>query len=158
MLLWIYPILASRFATRFVTILGKKRGPKGNNHWRKTEIEASLDLILIWWKERELLQRERGKMRSEKCQFGPRETEPSSHVQPNADSSCPRRSLSSCLTRSLSTSPTWRGPTRQHDAAPHDAAPHVSTERSTKRESYRPKLLRRVSDKGLGKTEEKLRS
>jgi hypothetical protein len=58
MLLWIYSILASRFATRFVTILGKKWGPKGNNHWRKTEIEASLDLILIWWKERELLQRE----------------------------------------------------------------------------------------------------
>ena len=78
MLLWIYPILASRFATRFVTILGKKRGPKGNNHWRKTEIETSLELILIWWKERELLQRERGKRRSEKCQFGPRETEPSS--------------------------------------------------------------------------------
>jgi hypothetical protein len=72
MLLWIYPILASRFATRFVTILGKKQGPKGNNHWRKTEIEASLDLILIWWKERELLQRERGekgalKRRSEKA-------------------------------------------------------------------------------------------
>jgi hypothetical protein len=67
MLLWIYPILASRFAIRFVTILGKKRGPKGNNHWRKTEIEASLDLMLIWWKERELLQRERGKWRSEKA-------------------------------------------------------------------------------------------
>jgi hypothetical protein len=66
MLLWIYSILASRFATRFGTILGKKRGPKGNNHWRKTQIEASLDLILIWWKERELLQRERGKRRSEK--------------------------------------------------------------------------------------------
>jgi hypothetical protein len=100
MLLWIYPILASRFVTRFVTILGKKREPKGNNHWRKTEIKASLDLILIWWKERELLQRERGKRRSEKCQFGPRETEPSSHVQPNAVSSCP--------TWSLSTSPTRR--------------------------------------------------
>jgi hypothetical protein len=67
MLLWIYPILASSFFTRFVTILGKKRGPKGNNHWRKTEIEVSLDLILIWWKERELLQRERGKRRSKKA-------------------------------------------------------------------------------------------
>jgi hypothetical protein len=67
MLLWIYPILASRFATRFVTRLGKKRGPKGKNHWRKIEIEASLDLILIWWKERELLQRERGKRRSQKA-------------------------------------------------------------------------------------------
>jgi hypothetical protein len=44
-----YTILASRF----VTILGKKWGPKGDNHWKKTEIEASLDLILSWWKERE---------------------------------------------------------------------------------------------------------
>jgi hypothetical protein len=123
MLLWIYPILASRFATKFVTILGKKREPKGNNHWRKTEIEASLDLILIWWKERELLQRERerGKRRSEKYQFGPRETEPSSHVQPNAVSSCP--------TRSLSTSPTRRGLVLSH-AVPfyqsHVMRPHTS--------------------------------
>jgi hypothetical protein len=127
MLLWIYPILASRFAIRFFTILGKKRGPKGYNHWRKTEIEASLDLILIWWKERELLQRKRGKRRSEKCQFGPRETEPSSHVQPNA--------VSSCLTQSLSTSPTRRGlilshavpfyqphATRLHTTRPHTSA------------------------------------
>ena len=117
MLLWIYPILASRFATRFVTIFGKKRGPKGNNHWRKTEIEASLDLILIWWKERELLQRERGKRRSEKCQFGLRETEPSFHVQPNAVSSCP--------TRSLSTSPTRRGPTRRSPTRQNPAPAHV---------------------------------
>jgi hypothetical protein len=127
MLLWIYPILASRFGTRFVTILGKKWEPKGNNYWRKTEIEASLDLILIWWKERELLQRERRKRRSKKCQFGPRETELSSHVQPNAISSCP--------TRSLSTSPTWRGlvlshaipfyqphATRTHTTRPHTSA------------------------------------
>jgi hypothetical protein len=126
MLLWIYPILASRFATRFVTILSKKRGPKGNNHWRKIEIEASLDLILIWWKERELLQRERGKRRSEKCQFRPRETEPSSHVQPNAVSSSP--------TWSLSTSPTRRGlvlshavPFYQpHTMRPHTTRPHTS--------------------------------
>jgi hypothetical protein len=67
MLLWIYLILTSRFPTRFVTILGKKWGPKGNNHWRMNKIEASLDLILIWWKERELLHRERGKRRSEKA-------------------------------------------------------------------------------------------
>jgi hypothetical protein len=126
MLLWIYPILASRFVTRFVTILGKKWEPKGNNHWRNTDIEASLDLILIWWKERELLQRERGKRRSEKCQFGPRETEPSSHVQPNAVSSYP--------TRSLSTSPTRRGlvlshalPFYQpHATQPHTTRPHTS--------------------------------
>jgi hypothetical protein len=116
MLLWIYPILASRFATRFVTILGKKRGTKGNNHWRKIEIEASLDLILIWWKERELLQRERGKgdlkrHSKRQCQFGPRETEPSSHVQPNAVSSCPTRPLSTSPAR---RGPTWRSPTRQH--------------------------------------------
>ena len=117
MLLWIYPILASRFATRFVTILGKKWGPKGNNHWRKTEIEASLDLILIWWKERELFTEREGKKAlwkgalKSQCQFGPRETEPSSHVQPNAVSSCP--------TRSLSTSPTWRGPTRRGPTRQH---------------------------------------
>jgi hypothetical protein len=118
--LWIYPILASRFATRFVTILGKKRGPKGNNHWRKIEIEASLDFILIWWKERELLQRE-GKRRSEKYQFGPRETEPSSHVQPNAVSSCP--------IRSISTSPMRRGLVLSHAVPfyqPHAMRPHMT--------------------------------
>jgi hypothetical protein len=121
MLLWIYPILASRFATRSVTILGKKWGPKGNNHWRKTEIEASLDLILIWWKKRELLQRERGKRRSERCQFGLRETEPSSHVQPNAVSSCP--------TWSLSTSPMWRALVLSHAVPfyqPHATRPHMT--------------------------------
>jgi hypothetical protein len=112
MLLWIYPILASRF----VTILGKKRGPKDNNHWRKTEIEASLDLILIWWKERELLEREGKKVLwkgalKRQCQFGPRETEPSSHVQPNAVSSCPTWSLSTSPTR---RGPIQRGPTHQH--------------------------------------------
>jgi hypothetical protein len=79
-------------------------------------------LILIWWKERELLQRERGKRRSEKVlwkcalkrqyQFGLRETEPSSHVQPNAVSSCP--------TRSLSTSPIRRGPTRRGPTCQHE--------------------------------------
>jgi hypothetical protein len=128
MLLWIYPILASRFATRFVNILGKNRWPKGNNHWRKTEIEASLDLILIWWKERELLQRERGKRCSEKYQFGPREIEPSSHVQPNAVSSYP--------TRSLSTSPTRRGLIlshavpfyHPHATRPHTMRPHTSAQ------------------------------
>jgi hypothetical protein len=121
MLLWIYPILASRFATRFFTILGKKRGPKGNNHSRKTDLEASLDLILVWWKERELLQRERGERRSKKCQFGPRETEPSSHVQPNAVSSCP--------TRSLFTSPTRRCLILSHAVPfyqPHVTRPHTS--------------------------------
>ena len=71
---WIYRTVDSRFAA----ILGKKRVPKGTSNSRKTEIEASLDLILIWWKERELLQREREKRRSEKYQFGLRETEPSS--------------------------------------------------------------------------------
>jgi hypothetical protein len=134
MLLWIYPILASRFATRFVTILCKKRGPKGNNHWRKTEIAASLDLILIWWKERELLQRERG----EKCAlkmliWAERDRTKLSHTtkrglilshavpfyQPHATRSCP----------------VPRGPFL---SAPCDAAPHVSTKRSTKRKSSRP--------------------
>jgi hypothetical protein len=150
MLLWIYPILASRFATRFVTILGKKREPKGNNHWRNTEIEASLDLILIWWKERELLQRERGKRRSEKCQFGPRETEPSSHVQPNVVSSCPTRSLSTSPTRSR---PVPRGPflPAPRDAAPHDTTLHVSMERSTKRESSRPSSFWGFQTRAWGK-------
>jgi hypothetical protein len=77
-------------------------------------------------RERTVTERERGKRRSEKCQFGPRETEPSSHVQPNAVSSCP--------TRSLSISPTRRGlilshavPFYQpHTTRPHTTRPHTS--------------------------------
>jgi hypothetical protein len=155
MLLWIYPILASRFATRFVTILGKKRGPKGNNHWRRTEIEASLDLILIWWKKRELLQRERRKMRSEKCQFGPRETEPSSHVQPNTVSSYP--------TRSLSTSPTRRSLVLSHTVPfyqPHVTRPHTTRPDTSARNGQlnRNPPLRAPSEgfrQGLGENWEK---
>jgi hypothetical protein len=70
-------------------------------------------------RERTITERE-GKRRSERCQFGPRETEPSSHVQPNAVSSCP--------TRSLSTSPTRRGLVLSHAAAfyqPHAMRPHT---------------------------------
>jgi hypothetical protein len=126
MLLWIYPILASRFATRFVTILGKKWGPKGNNHWRKIEIEASLDLILIWWKERELLQRE-GKKALWKGALK------------NANLGRERQN------RPLTYNQTWSRPVpcglflpAPRDAAPHDAAPHINTERSTKRESSCP--------------------
>jgi hypothetical protein len=105
-----YTILASRF----VTILGKKRGPKGNNHWRKTEIEASLDLILIWWKERELLQRERGKRRSEKAM----------PIWPERD----RTELSRTTKRGLVLShavPFYQ---------PHTTRPHMSAQkRTTKR-------------------------
>jgi hypothetical protein len=133
MLLWIYPILASRFATRFVTILGKKQGPKGNNHWRKTEIEASLDLILIWWKEIELLQREGKKALCKMPIWAERD----------------RTELSRTTKRGLVLShavpfyqphATWshsvpRGPFLP---APRDAAPHISTEWSTKWESSRP--------------------
>jgi hypothetical protein len=53
---------------------------------------------------------EKGALKSQ-CQFGPRETEPSSHVQPNTVSSCPTQSLSTSPTR---RGPTRRGPTRQH--------------------------------------------
>jgi hypothetical protein len=123
MLLWIYPILASRFATRFVTILGKKQGPKGNNHWRKTEIEASLDLILIWWKERELLQREGGKMCSEKAM----------PIWPERD-----RTELSCTTKRglvLSHAVPFYQP---HATRPHTTRPYTSAQkRSTKRESSR---------------------
>jgi hypothetical protein len=151
MLLWIYPILASRFATRFVTILGKKRGPKGNNHWRKTEIEASLDLILIWWKERELLQREGKKAlwkmpiwderdRTELARTTKRGLVLSHAVpfyQPHATRSCP----------------VPRGPflPAPRNAAPHDAAPHVSMERSTKRESSRPSSFWGFQTRAWGK-------
>jgi hypothetical protein len=115
MLLWIYPILASRFATRFVTILGKKRGPKGNNHWRKIEIEASLDLILIWWKEREMLQRERGKRRSEKALW-------------KGNANLARERQNQALTYNQTRSrPVPCGPflPAPRDAAPHDVA-HTS--------------------------------
>jgi hypothetical protein len=93
-------------------------------------------------RERTVTERERGKRRSEKCQFGPRETEPSSHVQPNVVSSCPTRSLSTSPTR---CGPTRRGPTRQHGTV-------------TLTGLLPSELLLRVSDKGLGKTEEKLMS
>jgi hypothetical protein len=130
MLLWIYTILASRFATRFVTILGKKQGPKGNNYWRKTEIESSLDLILIWWKERELLQREGKKALWKNDNLG-RERQ--------------NRALTYNQTRSR---PVPRG---SFLPAPHDAAPHVSTERSTKRESSRPSSFWGFQTRAWGK-------
>jgi hypothetical protein len=127
MLLWIYPILASRFATRFVTILGKKWEPKGNNHWRKIEIEASLDLILIWWKERELLQREREKRHSEKALW-------KMPIWPERD----RTELSRTTKHGLVLShavPFYQ----PHATRPHTTQPHTSTrKRSTKRESSRP--------------------
>jgi hypothetical protein len=108
MLLWIYPILASRFATRFVTILGKKRRAKRQQSLKKNRNRSfsRFDTNLVK-RERTVTERwEKGALKrlSEKCQFGPRETESSSHVQPNAVLSCP--------TRSLSTSPMRRGPTR----------------------------------------------
>jgi hypothetical protein len=140
MLLWIYPILASRLATRFVIILGKKRGPKGNNHRRKTEIEASLDLILIWWKERELLQREReGKKALWKIPIWAERdrTELSRTTKCGLVLSHAVPFYQPHVTRSY---PVPRGPflPAPRDAALHDAAPHISTERSTKRKSSRP--------------------
>jgi hypothetical protein len=93
-------------------------------------------------RERTITERERGKRHSEKCQLGPRETEPSSHVQPNAVLSCP--------TRSLSTSPTRRGPTRCRPTHQHGTVNYTGILPS--------ELLLRVSDKGMGKIEEKLKS
>jgi hypothetical protein len=129
MLLWIYPILASRFATRFVTILGKKREPKGNNHWRKTEIEASLDLILIWWKERENCYRERGEKGALK-----RRSEKAMPIWSERD----RTELSRTTKHGLVLShavPFYQ----LHAMRPHTTWPHTSArKRSTKRESSRP--------------------
>jgi hypothetical protein len=127
MLLWIYPILASRFATRFFTILDKKRGPKGNNHWRKTEIEASLDLILIWWKERTVTERgEKGALK--RC------SEKAMPIWPERD----RTELSHTTKRGLVRShavPFYQ----PHATWPHTTRPHTSARKwSTKRESSRP--------------------
>jgi hypothetical protein len=143
-----YTILASRLASRFVTILGKKWGPKSSNHWRKTEIEASLDLILIWWKERELLQRERGKRSSEKALW-----------KGNANLAWERQNRALTYNQ-MRSRPVPHGPflLAACDVAPHDAAPHISTETVNLTGILLSGLLLRVSDKGLEKTEKKLTS
>jgi hypothetical protein len=113
MLLWIYPILASRF----VTILGKKMRAKRQQSLKKDRNRSfsTFDTNLVK-RERTVTEREgkkalwKGALKRQ-CQFGLRDTEPSSHVQPNAVSSCPTWSL---FTSPMRRSPTRRGPTRQH--------------------------------------------
>jgi hypothetical protein len=146
MLLWIYLILASRFPTRFVNILGKKTRAKRQQSLKKDRnISFSrFDTNLV---KRENCYRERGqKGRSEKALW-------KMPIWAERD----RTELSRTTKRGLVLShavPFYQ----PHAMRPHTMWPHTSTRNGQLTGILPSELLLRVSDKGLDKTEEKLRS
>jgi hypothetical protein len=137
MLLWIYPILASRFATRFVTILGKKRGPKGNNHWKKTNRNFSrFDTNLV---KRERIVTERGGKGALKNVNLGRERQ--------------NRALTYNQTRSC---PVPRVPFYQpHATRPHTTRPHTSARNGQLNGNFPIRAPSKNFRQGLGKNWEK---